>query len=140
MSAIPVEAPVKSTVVSMLEANHRTNPPEIPISRNPVAVSHVARSPHISGARARWNVSDRSAHMKSEFGRLRRRRTHARRASHHRCSQHPIPNATHNPFIPPAHSSNPARLLVRWEACLVPPLRPAGYVLIQQDLQQNVAA
>ena len=93
-----IEVPIKPTVIT----HHRPTEPNngaIPESRNPVAVRHISGRPDISGARAGWNVCHRSAHTKSKFSGLRRL-TQTGHAGQHRCTQHPIPHATHNPSVP----------------------------------------
>ncbi len=59
---------------------------KVPVAGDPVAVIHVAGDPDVSGAWAGRNVSDRSAHVKSELGCLRRYCAKARRAHCHCCT------------------------------------------------------
>jgi len=130
--------PVESAVI----ANHRAdgaNAAEVPEARNPVAVVHVAGRPEISGAGAGRNVSHRSAHADSKFGCLRLGCSQGRYASHHCRTQHPIPHAAHNPFLPAGSEYDPGPASLRLEACLLLPPRRAGYVLIQQRLGEKVA-
>jgi hypothetical protein len=106
MSTFRDEVPVESAIVA--EADYRAaeaDACEVPIPRDPIAIRHVAGHPDVSCARARRNVSHRPAYAKTKFSCLRRSCAHSGRASHHRCSQHPIPCAAHNPSIPAGRSN-----------------------------------
>jgi len=76
--------------------------------------------------------------MKSKL-RCLRRRTQTGRSSHHRCAQHPIPHATHNPSVPAGSWFQSGTASFRSEAWFLLPLRRAAYILIQQGLPEKVA-
>jgi len=85
-TAIKPTIPVKAPITAVSIPHHRAPIPHahvVPVPRNPIAVGHVPANPRISRARAGRNISHRSANTKSKLGRLRRRRSHGRHASHH---------------------------------------------------------
>lgn len=104
-----VKMPVEAAVVEpAIVADHRSGvaaAAKVPEPRNPVAISHVAGRPYVSRSWAGRNVSHRSAHINPKLGCLRRCCSHGRQASHHRCTQHPIAHAAHNPYLLPAHQT-----------------------------------
>ena len=96
---------------------------EVPVSWNPISICPVSGDPCISRSGAGRNVSDRSAHIHSEFGRLSRRRSQARYASQHCCTKHPVPYAAHNPSIPAGPrftDSGPASVRLGLVSCRLP--------------------
>jgi len=94
---MPVEtATVEAAIVADLRAEE-ASAAKVPEPRNPVAVGHVAGRPNVSRSWAGRNISHRSAHINPKLGCLRRCRSNGRNASYHRCTQHPIAHAAHNP-------------------------------------------
>lgn len=128
---------------SAIEPDHRAAEAaaaNVPEPRNPVAIGHVAGCPDVSRSWAGRNVSHRSAHINPKLGCLRRCRSNGRNASHHRRTQHPLAHAAHNPS--PSARLRKSRVRPGFfplGACLLLPLRCAGYVLIQHRLQEKVA-
>jgi hypothetical protein len=67
--------------------------------RGPNSHSPCSRRPRRIRRQGRANVRHRSAHAKTKLGCLCRCCAHSGHASHHCCSQHPIPYAAHNPSV-----------------------------------------
>jgi hypothetical protein len=103
MVSMTVEAAIGEAAIVAGQGNRTALAAKMPVPRNPVAVSHVAGCPEVSRSWAGRNVSHRSAHINPKFGCLRPCRTNGRNASHHRCTQHPIAHAAHNPYLLPGY-------------------------------------